>query len=169
MLENRIGIFECNGSAVVSPEPLSLGNVSGEKFQEVVVPETKASKGKYGVDMATTNSWLNAQTFINIWDALILAESFVSYDFVVKTDADTVFFPHRLRSHIVEYIGEAVFFANCDKFTDLKLWGSVEVFSAQAMIKYSAHVNTCKALPWRGWGEDGYMEMCMERIKVRKV
>merc|ERR1719499_210308 len=128
----------------------------------------KVEMGKYGVGGQKTDSFLNTQTFLLAWDTLMGSGKLWPFDFVVKVDPDAVFFPDRLRKHMEKHTGENVYVPNCGKWASgPKLYGSIEVFSTQALQTYARRVLDCKNLPWQGWGEDYYMQHCMDLIGVQ--
>merc|ERR1712060_427497 len=93
-----------------------------------------------------------------------------SHDFVVKADADAVFFPDRLRPRLHSFVGQRIYTANCGKWPSVPLlYGSIEVFSVPAIQEYASRIQECKDLPWQGWGEDYYMQQCMDLLAVTQA
>merc|ERR1711957_812563 len=93
-----------------------------------------------------------------------------SCDFVVKADPDAVFFASRLRSHVKAHVGEPVYFANCGKWAGkVLLYGSLEVISSQALRRYWDQADSCKYMPWQAWGEDYYMQQCLDKLGVSSI
>lgn len=169
-LVKRASIFACNRAAVISSHKFLLGNMDGNDVWTWVNPSAKVKMGQNGVDGATTDSFLNTQIFLIAWDTLIGSGQLWAYDFVAKVDPDAVFFPDRLRTHVVDHVGRPVYFSNCGKYGgNVLLYGSLEVFSTQALKKYEEHTEECKALDWKGWGEDYYMQQCLDNIGVENV
>merc|ERR1712039_41838 len=117
-----------------------------------------------------TDSFLNTETFLKAWDTLINSDKLWPFDFVVKVDPDCVFFPDRLRKHVKDHTGANVYFPNCGKWgSRALLYGSLEVLSISALHNYKQRAEDCKGLPWQGWGEDYYMQHCMDMIGVQQV
>merc|ERR1719414_611958 len=106
------------------------------------------------------------------WDLLIQKGKVWEQDFTVKLDPDTVFFPQRLGALLKEHKGNPMYVTDC-KFwegdPDGKVFGALEVFSKQAMGAYKGNKDTCKNLPWQGWGEDYWMQHCMRALDVPAV
>merc|ERR1711972_1215129 len=50
-----------------------------------------------------------------------------------------------------------------------KLFGSIEVLSKQAIGAYKTYKDKCKNLPWQRWGEDMWMQKCMDLLKIPAV
>lgn len=168
-LDMQMSIFACDSWAVLSSDRRWLGQQNGQDIFTTVVRHTmNCKKGHYGVDGAETNSYLNSGFFMAVWDLLIEDRRPWGFDFTVKVDPDAVFFPDRLASHVDKYGGQAVYLLNCDKWSSLHLWGSLEVFSEKALQMYSAGREKCKdKLNWRGWGEDQFMQECMNLLHVQ--
>lgn len=63
--------------------------------------------------------------------------------------------------------GEPVYVPNCGKWGGKPLlYGSLEVFSVSALRIYEKRAHVCKSLSWHGWGEDYYMQHCMDMLGV---
>lgn len=170
-LVKRASIFACNNVAVISSHKFLMGNIEGADVWTWVNPEIKGKMGKNGVNGSTTDSFLNTEVFLIAWDTLIGSGQIWAYDFVVKVDPDAVFFPDRLRKHVLDYVGRPVYFSNCGKYGGkVLLYGSLEVFSVPALKLYQKEsIKECKTLPWKGWGEDYYMQHCMDKLGVENV
>jgi len=168
----RAGIFGCNDYAVISKEEMKLGKDDCDNDVHTLqedLPTVK--KGMYGVN-AMTSSWLNVPVFTLCLDRLLKEGQVWENDFTVKMDPDAVFFPERLGSLLLEHKGKPMFTTNCrfwggDQVG--KLFGSIEVLSKQAIGTYKAKIDTCKNLPWQGWGEDYWMQHCMKAVGVPGV
>lgn len=169
-LVKRASIFACNYAAVISTTKVLLGNIEGEDIWTWVNPAAEVGMGQNGVDGETTDSFLNTETFVHAWDTLINSKHMWPYDFVVKADPDAVFFPDRLRKHVEEHTGESVYYTNCGKYGgESLLYGALEVFSVPAIKTYAEHIKECKELPYKGWGEDYYMQKCMNQLGVANI
>uniref|UniRef100_A0A7S1RVA9 Hexosyltransferase n=1 Tax=Alexandrium catenella TaxID=2925 RepID=A0A7S1RVA9_ALECA len=125
----------------------------------------------------TTNSWLNTMIFQKAWEQIRWDGRYKRHDWTVKVDPDAVFFPQRLRDLVRPHSTPpgAWFYLNCNKYPpsppgEAKLYGSVEVFSRKAIEAYMRSTDLCmKGLDWRGWGEDFFMQRCMEKLDVMAV
>mmetsp|Transcript_73537 Transcript_73537/g.161057 ORF Transcript_73537/g.161057 Transcript_73537/m.161057 type:complete len:1078 (-) Transcript_73537:126-3359(-) len=169
-LELRASIFACNDFAVISSTKVVLGYLGTAPVYTWVNPDQKAAMGQYGVDGMTTNSFMNTQTFLVAWDTLISSGKLWKFDFVVKVDPDAVFFPDRLRNHVKNDVGQSMYFPNCGKYGgEPLLYGSIEVFSVPALKVYQAREAECKNMDWHGWGEDYFMQTCMDMLGVKWV
>jgi len=166
----RASIFGCNDFAVISSIKTSLGwgRPGCGKVNTWVNDVPAVSMGQWGVGEMTTNSWLNTNAFIVAWDTLMNSGKLWDHDWIVKLDPDAVFFPDRLRSRVGSHTGQSAYFLNCDHGTPL-LYGALEVFSKEAIGTYHANVGKCKGLQWHGWGEDMYMQQCMQAIGATPI
>lgn len=169
---NNAGIFACDEYQVYSN--------GGKTFVgDIETTDVIAEESTMGDTSDATDSWLNTMTFIKAWDMIIEDGRWWSHDWTVKMDPDAVFFPHRLRSQIKIHTGglnaQPSWVGNCDRTwhdskPHLKLFGSIEIFSRNAIGTYKAFKNKCfKNLPWQKWGEDLYMQSCMDMLKVHAI
>lgn len=165
-LSNNASIFACNEYTVVSPERMLLGmDECGAEVWTLVNPAPVDHLGHIGLEPGvTTNSFLNALTFIHAWNLLTAGDKLWRNDWTVKADPDAVFFPDRLRGHVRAHTGRATYLLNCYWANAAKLFGALEVFSKQAMQLYQAGQSRCRTLKWHGWGEDLYIQKCMELL-----
>jgi len=174
-LAKRVGIFACNDYVVISRKKVAIGHDDCGDVVDTWVNDVKPVKmGEFGKDGQTTNSFLNTEIFMIAWETLIGNPRMWAHDWIAKVDPDAVFFPDRLRLFVKEHTGETAYYTNC--WWDMQvgpkgglMFGSLEVFSQKAIGAYHAGTARCKALDWRGWGEDMYMQKCMNALGVGKV
>lgn len=166
----RAGMFACNDFMVLGKEEMSIGKDDcGVERKTVKKDLPDVEKGMYGVNGAMTSSWLNVPIFVICWDAVIESNKVWENDFTVKVDPDTVFFPGRLGYHMKEHVGKPVYTTDCRFWGGDpvgKLFGSIEVVSKEGIGAYNGNKQTCKDLPWQGWGEDYWLDECMNAIGV---
>jgi len=168
----RAGIFACNDYAVIAKEEKLIGKDDcGNDFKSWQENLPTVEKGIYGVN-AMTSSWLNVPVFILCWDRLLSSGKVWESDFTVKVDPDAVFFPDRLGAVLAQHVGSPIFTTNCrfwggDQVG--KLFGAIEVLSKNAIGAYKGNEDTCKNLPWQGWGEDYWMQHCMDALGIPAV
>jgi len=172
---NKAGIFACDSYHVYT-----TGGAT--RIGDIETTEVVAAKdliGDFKVTGTATDSWLNTATFMKAWDMVIEDGTWWRSDWTVKVDPDAVFFPDRLRTKIEPHTGglnaEPVWVGNCDRVwhdstPHLKLFGSLEIFSRNAVGTYKAFGKNCRTmLDWQGWGEDMFMQNCMEMMKVKPI
>lgn len=168
-LVGKFGIFNCNEFAVVTrqgkavdlgPHP-TKANTSVLTWPNPMAPDVKGNP-QFGDQ---TDSWKNANTFRAAWGSLIDSGGMWKHDWIVKIDPDTVFFPDRLRRHIMnktrppEGPGE-FYLLNCF-FGEGRIYGSIEVYSVRAVLGFKANGSKCDSLDASTMGEDLFMEQCM--------
>jgi hypothetical protein len=166
-LRRGIGIFACDEPIVISSNKVTLGtDVRGKECVTWVIQKPPDAMGVIGQPGVTTSSWLNTETFMKSWDAILAADSKIwKKDFLVKADPDAVLFPDRLRKHVSSKVGQPVMYLNCNYNGQPKLFGSLEIYSKEAMDRYRKKKSMCiDGLPWHGWGEDLYMSVCMKDV-----
>jgi len=127
-----------------------------------------------------TGTWVNSPMFLQIWKAIRTEGLWASHDWTVKTDADAVFLPMRLRTKLTsqKVTSSGIYIENC-KYVNFGFFGSLEVVSHDGFSKFLANIEDCsKALNWKGkekdtgmeaWGEDLFMQRCMDLHGVDKV
>jgi len=114
---------------------------------------------------------LNTDIFIDIWRKVVDEKTFLSADWTVKVDPDTVFFAPRLRRALAPLQARAkardggVYLNNC-KFG---MHGPLEVVSRAAVGVWVSGIERCKSF-FRvlcsgdcRWGEDMFMDQCFQR------
>ncbi|CAE6935900.1 unnamed protein product, partial [Symbiodinium sp. KB8] len=76
---------------------------------------------------------------------ILLDQDFLSAEWLVKVDPDTVWAPTRLRHYLREHSwgigGDGIYFNNCEE----GLHGPIEVFSKNAFISVGRAAQHCKA------------------------
>lgn len=171
--KHQASIFSCDEFAVLSDcqHALLIGEGPLGTVYTLIIPAITEATGKWGVNGGTTDSWLNTLTFMQAWQKLKVDGRVYHHDWTVKTDPDAVFFPDRLRGHVRAHTAtgdENLLFLNCDRFSEgPALFGSMEVFSKNALITYFDGAEKCKSeMDWHGWGEDYYMHHCLVKLGV---
>jgi len=171
----RASIFTCDEYVVFSDggvrRKIGVGP-DGLQIMSIVIPQIKESMGNLHAAGVTTNSWLNTQTFLQVWDLTKKDGRFLHHDWTIKVDPDAVFFPERLRLKLKAhtYKDANLFFMNCDRFNPVAMYGSLEIFSRKALENYLAKQWKCRnELQWHGWGEDYFMSHCFDHIQVGRV
>jgi len=172
----RASIFSCEEYRVFSDggqEQVIGIDPGGQEIRTIVIPPIKKKMGDLKDKGVTTNSWLNTETFLQVWNLLDKKDGrWIHHDWVIKVDPDAVFFPDRLKKKLLghTYAGSNLFVMNCDKYKPVALYGSLEIFSKKALENYLHGQWDCrKNLPWKGWGEDFFMSHCMKHLKVEPL
>lgn len=179
--DNKASAFACEDYAIYSHG----GTVEVGSFvtKEIKLPknQTHLQLGDLSKAGTTTTSWLNTRLFIKAWAMVLEDGRWWNHDWTIKIDPDAVFFPHRLKVALYnfysagDFSGPALFVANCDRSWNnepysLKLFGSMEVISRNALGVYNARAKECtEDLDWKGWGEDFFMQSCLKMLGVGVV
>lgn len=170
-VNNSIGIFECDEAALFSAD--GVVNV-GKGPDGKAVPTIKVDPAVVRTTADGTAG--NAKLFANLWDKVIEDGRWRNHAWTVKADPDAVLVPARLRWHMAAHTGEKVYVLNCNKFPESPnfpmMFGSVEIFSFQAMETFSSGKEACKSAMGQyleSWGEDYYLGKCMDLIHVGRI
>lgn len=141
MKTRNLSIFQCDDNAFFSGQHLNSGG-----------------------DPSSIN---NIDSFIFAWNAVRDDGRYLQHDWTVKVDTDAVFFPDRLKNHLLDLRtpqGSRVYLRNIDfKFQFL---GALEVFTKEALQLYFERQDVCATKVGHEGGEDYYMKGCLEGIGV---
>merc|ERR1711948_225406 len=125
------------------------------------------------------DTWTNAMMFYQAWKHIRDTGKTADSDWVIKTDIDAVFLPerflHRMQGFHVPEGG--VFIENCEKVM-FGFFGNLEVVSKDGFDTFASNLESCKkTIDWKGtdpdwkfgpYGEDLFMQKCMEKVGVQK-
>merc|ERR1712232_352103 len=96
-------------------------------------------------------TWINTGMFVQVWSAIRDAGKAERHNWIVKVDADAVFFPYKLINALMNVAvpKEGVYMENC-KFVEYGYFGNLEVFSTEAFKTLTSSLDQCyDALPWK--------------------
>lgn len=168
----QTGIFACEDYSVFTHANKSVQLCSaedGSMLMSEALPAAPSRVGSLSIPGQTTNSWLNAETFMQAWDKITTEGRYRRHQWVAKVDPDSVFLPERLRAQLrglaLPFFGN-FYVLNCDMW-GRRMFGALEVYSRGAIEAYAAGKGKCKKLKWQGWGEDYYMQHCMDALGVK--
>jgi len=174
------GIFTCNDWEVFSDEPAQIA----DKISSTTVSDPNGEfKAFFRKDKP--DHYLNTPLFIQVWKALAQQKRYARQSFTVKVDPVTVFFPQKLRNWLAAgKLGETdngFYFENC-KSVKQGFFGNLEVVSKKAMDTFLSRADECTASCWKEdtpgcikkwkfgpWGEDLFMQNCMDKHGVGKL
>eukprot|EP00930_Biecheleria_cincta_P077031 TRINITY_DN64263_c0_g1_i1.p1 TRINITY_DN64263_c0_g1~~TRINITY_DN64263_c0_g1_i1.p1 ORF type:complete len:579 (+),score=98.80 TRINITY_DN64263_c0_g1_i1:43-1779(+) len=174
----KASLFQCDHHAVYSSQVLEL--TPGLVSRRI----SSSMKAEVGGQWVTV---LNLGIFLALYRQLIIDGDYLNFDWTVKVDPDTVWFPQRLRSSLVKYSwgvgGDGIYLNNCPD----GLHGPIEVFSKAAFRALGLKTSTCNAklngprciehcegvwnqleicngdcIDW--WGEDLWVDQCLMRF-----
>jgi len=169
--ERRASLFSCAEWAVYSDVVAPLGG--GDMTTQV----TDVKGDFHLMKRKEAKTWVNTGMFVQIWNAIHDAGHYSNHNWVVKVDADAVFFPHKLlkQLHGAAVPASGIYLENC-KFVEWGYFGNLEVFSKAAFETLVENVETCYSeLPWKvgvhggkygPMGEDLFAQKCMDMMGV---
>lgn len=112
----------------------------------------------------------NTDVFVKIWDQVKEDGQYLLQDWTVKVDADCVWFPARLRSHLQALKAPAytpIYIKNTLPRYTLGGWlGAIEIFSKTAVEAYTDNAAECVEHIGTNSGEDGFLKDCMDALGV---
>lgn len=184
LLQEGVGIFACDGFSVLTQqEQVSLGLPKGSKSSADELFTARIA-GADGVTVGTSGQGtaVNAELFKFAWKTVLADGRYRQHDWTVKTDPDAVLLPGRLQEHLRPQThraleeGGSLYVVNCNLYPDNPnfpmIYGAVEVFSTKALQVYKEGEPHCSSsLPWKDWqwGEDKFIDKCMELLGVTKL
>jgi len=171
--DNGQSLFSCAEWAVYSDVVAPLGG------NDVTI-QVEDVKGDWHIlRRKVTRTWVNTGMFVRVWKKIQDAGHYRNHNWVIKVDADAVFFPSKLGRVLqdVRVPQEGIYMENC-KFVDWGYFGNLEVFSKQAFDTLLDNVDTCyDEIDWKlgvfggkygPMGEDLFAQKCMDSMKVSR-
>ncbi|CAK0910887.1 unnamed protein product [Prorocentrum cordatum] len=183
-LQASAGIFACDRTVVFSDGPsLALGRDAegNDAATWPLRPTSEAPDSRGLAPSSRTASRLSATALARAFDELIGDElgAMWAYDWLVKADLDTVFFPDRLRLHLADHGRGARYLLGCTPRLPARarLHGALAAFSAPAMEAYRRGAARCGlelgqpgreegAVPRPAREGDAVMQQCLELLGV---
>jgi len=179
------GIFGCEGWEAFSDGDFCL---DGAKTQCVTKMPNAEGEFTALTRMDKPEKYVNTPLFYQVWKALRDHGNYQHHDWTVKADPQTVFLPQRLRdffSDKTKFKGvqteQGNYFENCPGVLS-GMFGNLEVTNLKAFTVFMTELEDCKlSLCWRNtddckkdwnygpWGEDKFMQECMDKNGVEKV
>jgi len=140
MKANAWGIFACDASQVYQG--------------------ARAQKGEW-------HSVINTDIFVKVWHEVQKEGLYKAHDWTVKVDADAVFFPDRLRTHLVDLRPpkDTAMYLHNIKF-HFRFQGALEVISTKAVDIFLANANACAEHIGSMGGEDFFTMECLDGMGV---
>jgi hypothetical protein len=128
------GVFACDASSVYKGKQATMGE----------------------------RSVANTKIFVDIWKQVHENAVYKKYDWTVKVDVDTVFFPHRLRQHLWELmpsLDKPMFVQNIE--FEFGMMGAMEVVNAKAVDIFVKSSGACLKKIGEHGGEDYFLHECL--------
>jgi len=168
-LHRGTGIFGCHNYTIFSDAKFFMGEGpwGWGAVNATPIPGKPAWKGP--VPGTGQMVWHNTGVFVRAYRRIQSDGVFKAYDWSVKVDPDTVFIPGVLQRKLaVHNIDPSipVYFVNCRTWHSLQ--GPLEVLSRHAGDLFYGHHQRClDTLPWQDWGEDWFINKCLDMLGVR--
>jgi len=175
---NGLGVFACDEWKVFSDKKVDIGGVSTAPV--LISPDFTKYFRKDKPDR-----YLNTPLFMDMWKQIKDDNRYSLYAWTIKADASTVFLPATLKKRLGRYPTTAtgVYLETCNKVLQ-GYFGNLEVVSKAGMKRFLEQFQTyysnggkcwrwdteaCKQ-QWKygPWGEDLYMQKCMDDAEVEK-
>jgi len=176
-LEGNMGIYSCDGCTLFSNVSMLFGQEHTGIIQTSIIHG--ALKVPTGGQYLTA---LNTDVFLKVWHAVVQEGKFEKFDWTVKVDPDTVFFPSRLRELLAKppmsdllhgtvpcdscdlKLQRAMYLSNCQ----FGLHGPLEVLSRGAVVAFVRGLQRCDAIRQLPWGEAWFLDHCLPQLGVRR-
>lgn len=168
-LHQGTGVFGCHKYSLFSDQELSLGE-GPDGWGSVNATPLPGEPAVLGPAPGTDAMiWHNTGVFSRAYRRIQSDAFYKDYDFSVKVDADTAFIPGVLQQQLQERIVDSsvpVYFVNCEQWHSLQ--GPLEVFTrAAGELFYGGYQQCLDGLAWRDWGEDWFMNKCLDMLGVQ--
>lgn len=168
--KRRTGIFGCHRYAFYSDNNLTLGVGPWGAVEAVPIPGKPAWHAP--VPGSDELVWHNTGVFARAWIEMQADGTYRDYDWTIKVDPDTAFFPGLLQTKLAETQKaqgfkpeDPVYFKNCQRWYSFQ--GPLEVFSKGAAEKFFPQMDKCMSnLNWQDWGEDWFVGKCLDMLGV---
>jgi len=175
---NGYGVFGCDAYKVFSDKKVDIGGIFTSPV--LISPDfTKYTR------QDKPDHYLNTPLFMDMWKQIKADNKYSLYAWTIKADASTVFVPAALKKRLSVYpeTSTGVYLETCNKVLQ-GYFGNLEVTSKAGMKRFleqfeSYYNNGGKCWRWDTeackkqwkygpWGEDLYMQKCMDDAAVQK-
>jgi hypothetical protein len=169
-LKHGIGIFGCQGHAVLSSKTFTIGNETdgGGSLQTIPFHPAKVGVSKDGTAA-------NTLLFLHAWTVVKDKTKALEHDWIIKVDPDAVLLPDRTQKHLAPHTGSKSYVRNCNSEPQSEdfpmMFGSMEVLSKEAVKAFfNGGEKDCRTnLSWSTWGEDYFLGKCMLHLGVTPI
>lgn len=166
----KTSLFACDDHAIFSNVPGKVWGTPISVLWNVNLWCDKQPTPTWAGGAGAAGPWsaANTKVFTIVWDAVLNDPRWKKHDWIVKTDADTVFLPDSLRGALVHrpfvnswYQPTGSYLSNCA----MGLYGGLEVISRKAAYVMSERKKECPWVPQ----EDVWLRTCLQRLNVQTV
>jgi len=129
------------------------------------------AKSEYHEWYPGVSSLMNTAAFVDVWHKVHRDGRFANFDWTAKVDADCVFLPDRLRSHLQTLSAPKympVYVKNVAPGLGLNggFLGAIEILSKTAVETFVDNVAKCEKFIGTVSGEDGFLKDCLDSLGV---
>jgi len=176
-IKHQVSVFACEQWDVFADVSTPLGQ-SGY----VTIKVEDEFNEFHQVKRKETGAWVNWAMFYQVWKKVREVGKWEVTDYTVKADPDAVFVPSRLRNYLATKKGDSphgLYFENC-KNVQYGFFGNLEVITHGGTQVLTKYLENCHAefapcandgcdWKWGSWGEDVFVQRCMDHHYVDKV
>jgi len=144
------GAYGCEEHMTLTDDSIDVGT-DKDPEPTVAIGSLKCDKGEWG-------SWANAKIFLKAWKAVMDDGRFRKHDWVIKLDADTVFYPDRLKKHVEGMKSTDLLFLQ-NYLDGYPVVGAIEVASNAAILAFGQRIDECERITYGA--EDDWFVKCM--------
>lgn len=174
--EFGVSIFGCEQWDVFSDVEVPIGD-----YNTLQVFDTRGEWHR--LKRKVSGTWVNWGIFVSIWERIRNEGKGQNTLWTVKADADAVFIPQRLRQYITDRnlidSSHGLYLENC-RNVQYGYFGNLEVISKNGVAVLLKHLDECHQSfgtcadtgcdwKWGPWGEDVFVQRCMDHHYVDKV
>jgi hypothetical protein len=149
-----------------------LRDLASAKGASIFACDESAVFNTWQTEFVHEGSWasvVNTDVFKSVWNEVKKDGRYKKYDWSVKVDADSVFFPDRLQWHLQNMHAPKklpIYIKNT--YRGFGFYGAIEVFSREALdeLFWNGNVDKCAESVQGHSGEDQYLKECMDMIGV---
>jgi len=171
------GVFACDVWEVYS----DTANVAIGDYTAIQVEDK--NNEFYQVKRKETGCWVNWALFYQVWVKIAENGKWAQADWTVKVDPDAVFLPDRLRTYLANKVAgdspHGLYLENCPN-VQYGFFGHIEVISKTGAQVLTSYLDECHDAfapcandgcdwKWGAWGEDVFIQRCMDHHYVDKV
>merc|ERR1712241_484433 len=173
--KNGVSIFACEAWDVFS----DVADAIDGSYSMIQVED---AFGEFHQIKRKTGSWVNWGIFYQVWVKVREVGKWQAADYTIKVDADAVFVPQRLRTYLSSKPGDSphgLYYENCPD-VQYGFFGHLEIITKTAAQVLTTHLEECHTAfapcandgcDWKlgAWGEDVFIQRCMDHHYVDKV
>jgi len=147
-----------------------LKDLAAEMGASIFACDASSVFSAWQAETTEEGSWtsvINTEVFKSVWAEVNKDAQYQGYDWSVKVDPDSVFFPDRLKVRLQSLNAPKdipIYIKNTDM--GFGFFGAIEVFTKEALDKlfWDGILDKCEQEVGTHSGEDGYIKGCMDML-----